>query len=154
MTRLKVSYSSLIAALVTAALWGCNALAGVLLGEHRPTRMGFNVAEVDQEIVFTAEHPFGAISCVVLPEDRRRVAYDPPPLVWAARCPEGQDCVTSVRYASALLETTAGPEKLTPGKCYQCGVRGRGGWGEVEFALDGDKRIMQPCPRLTPAVRE
>jgi hypothetical protein len=61
--------------------------------------------------------------------DFRRGAGDPMAarLIWSARCTAGRDCLSSVRYNDAALDTTSPAQRLTTseqGTCYECELAG------------------------------
>jgi len=136
-------------------LIGCDSLAGVLIAEPQSfTRMKLEVAVRDGVVVLTAEQPFGAVACGPLAAAPGQTAGEPPPATWRARCQDFTDCMSTVRYGDPTLETDVPPTPMATGSCYRCNVKGRRGWGTVEFTLVADGRVQQPCPHLTPLRRQ
>jgi len=146
---------SLSALLLGGALVGCGSMMGLLLGESPLRRLPLEVAFRDGRLFFSAEKPFAGIGCGTYDIDRAaRHAPDVVRTVWSARCPKGDDCVRSVYYGSRDLQTEVEAEPLTPGQCYICNIGGSNGRGDVIFTLSADGRVIQPCPRPTPSLRE
>ena len=149
--------SSLRAAclVVSGALWSCQSLAGVLLGEPRSfNQMKMEVGVRDGVIMITAEHPFAFVACGPVPDDPRKAAYEPPPAVWRARCREYADCVSTVRYGDTLLDAEIPPTPIAAGICYRCNAKGKRGWGSVEFVVRADGQAVEPCPAAAPPSQE
>jgi hypothetical protein len=126
-------------------------------------RVRLDVARTGNDVVFTANKQFGAITCSLYGSDPARggppevIPGNAPPapravrFIWRARCPHGDDCARSVSYGDTRLQSDLQPAPLTasePGECYLCGVSGDRRRGNVLFAIGADGNIAA-CPGAT-----
>ena len=133
-----------------AALAAASALAACAGGGAgaRPARqLKIAVTETGGDFVISLEEPVRTVVC--LERDFRRGAGDPQAvrLIWGARCTGGRDCLTSVRYNDAALDTTQPAQRLTAseqGTCYECELAGDHGRAAVRFRVT-QRGAFEPC---------
>jgi hypothetical protein len=133
------------AALVAASMLAACAGGG---GSARPARqLKIAVTETGGDFVISLEEPVRTVTC--LERDFRRGIGDPMAarLIWSARCTAGRDCLTSVRYNDATLDTTSPAQRLTTseqGTCYECELAGDHGRAAVRFRVT-TRGGFEPC---------
>lgn len=133
-----------------AALAAASALAACAGGGAgaRPARqLKIAVTETGGDFTISLEEPVRTVVC--LERDFRRGAGDPMAvrLIWGARCTAGRDCLSSVRYNDATLETTQPAQRLTEsqqGTCYECELAGDHGRAAVRFRVT-TRGGFEPC---------
>ena len=125
---------------------------GCSVGRARaPQPLRVTVTESAGDIEFAVISPVREVTCIE--RDHRRAPNDPAAtrVIWAARCTAGDDCLPSVHYGDARLETITAPARLTastPGTCYECLIAARDGRGAIAFRVT-DHGAFAPCsPRL------
>jgi len=111
----------------------------------RPLKIA--VTETGGDFVISLEEPVRTVTC--MERDFRRGAGDPMAarLIWSARCTAGRDCLTSVRYNDAALDTTSPAQRLTTseqGTCYECALAGDHGQAAVRFRVTA-RGGFEPC---------
>ena len=111
----------------------------------RPLKIA--VTETGGDFVLSLEEPVRTVVC--LERDFRRGAGDPQAvrLIWGARCTGGRDCLTSVRYNDAALDTTQPAQRLTAseqGTCYECELAGDHGRAAVRIRVT-QRGAFEPC---------
>jgi hypothetical protein len=117
-------------------------------GGARPARqLKIAVTETGGDFVISLEEPVRTVTC--MERDFRRGAGDPMAarLIWSARCTAGRDCLTSVRYNDAALDTTSPAQRLTEsqqGTCYECELAGDHGRAAVRFRVT-TRGGFEPC---------
>lgn len=131
-----------------AALSVLAACASTGGGGGRPVRqLKIAVTETGGDFVISLEEPVRTVTC--MERDFRRGVGDPMAarLIWSARCTAGRDCLTSVRYDDAALETTSPAQRLTTseqGTCYECELAGDHGRAAVRFRVT-QRGGFEPC---------
>jgi hypothetical protein len=134
------------AALIAACTLAACASTGGKGG--RPGRqLKIAVTETGGDFVISLEEPVRTVTC--MERDFRRGAGDPMAarLIWSARCTGGRDCLTSVRYNDASLDTTSPAQRLTTseqGTCYECELAGDHGRAAVRFRVT-TRGGFEPC---------
>ncbi len=111
----------------------------------RPLRVA--VTESGGDVTLMLEEPVRSVTCVV--HDFRRAPGDPQAVrgIWTARCTAGAVCATSILYGDRSLESSAGPERLSPsepGFCYECELGGDHGRGLTRFRI-APRGGFEPC---------
>ena len=132
------------AAAIAIIFTGCT-----LVGSAKNRKFPVEVIQRDAGVVVEGEKAFGHLACFRV--DLGRLRVDPhgsnlTRAVWQVDCPNGEDCMRTLRYGESTAQTCVPAEPLvhtSTGEYYSCQVRGGNGWGFASFTVDVDGNVQR-----------